>query len=289
MRLLSDDAGKHEKPIPVLLRLIVKISERFPAFRRWAWKRWYQHIAGYTVASWSFMNYGFESLDAESARLELQQDDEDDRFCIQLYHQVANAVELAGRNVLEVGSGRGGGASYVARYLSPSSMTGVDFSAKAVSFCRSRHNVDGLKFVVGDAENLPFEDGSVDAVVNVESSHCYGSMPAFLQQVYRVLSTDGHFLYTDFRAADEIDMLEEQLQSAGFTFVEQHDITANVVQAMTLDNQRKQDLIRNHISGWLAMTFQQFAGVEDSEVLQSFRDRAFVYKRYVLRKAVARK
>lgn len=269
----------------MLLRLIVRVSERFPAIRRWAWKRWYQHIAGYTVASWSFMNYGFEPLEPVTGRLELQQDDEDDRFCIQLYHQVASAVDLAEKNVLEVGSGRGGGASYVARYLRPAVMTGVDFSAKAVSFCKSRYDVPRLKFVVGDAENLPFEDGSLDAVLNVESSHCYGSMPAFLRQVHRVLIADGHFLYTDFRVAEEIELLEEQLQSAGFTIVEQHDITANVVQAMTLDNERKQGLIHNHIPGWLAKTFRQFAGVENSEVLQSFQDRAFVYKRYALRKS----
>lgn len=269
----------------MLLRLIVKTSELFPAFRRWAWKRWYQHIAGYTVNSWSFMNYGYEPLASATERLELQEVDEDDRFCIQLYHEVASAVDLAGMNVLEVGSGRGGGASYVARYLTPAAMTGVDFSAKAVAFCRSRHNVPRLNFVVGDAESLPFEDETMDVVVNVESSHCYGSMPAFLQQVHRVLTADGHFLFTDFRAAEEIALLEDQLQSAGFIIAEQDNITANVVEAMTLDNERKQELIRNHISGWLSKTFQQFAGVEDSEVLQSFRDRLFVYKRYVLRKS----
>ena len=35
----------------------------------------------------------------------------------QLYHYVAAAVELDGKKVLEVGSVRGGGASYVARVL----------------------------------------------------------------------------------------------------------------------------------------------------------------------------
>ena len=35
----------------------------------------------------------------------------------QLYHYVAAAVDLDGKKVLEVGSGRGGSASYVARVL----------------------------------------------------------------------------------------------------------------------------------------------------------------------------
>ena len=35
----------------------------------------------------------------------------------QLYHYVAAAVDLDGKKVLEVGSGRGGGANYVTRVL----------------------------------------------------------------------------------------------------------------------------------------------------------------------------
>ncbi|QDU31359.1 Phthiotriol/phenolphthiotriol dimycocerosates methyltransferase [Anatilimnocola aggregata] len=57
--------------------------------------------------------------------------------------------------------------------------------------------MEGLSFVVGDAENLPFEDDTFDAVVNVESSHCYRSDPAFLAQVRRVLRTGGHVLFAD--------------------------------------------------------------------------------------------
>ena len=49
----------------------------------------------------------------------------------------------------------------------------------------------------GDAESLPFGDEMFDAVVNVESSHCYGSTPAFLAQVKRVLRCGGHFLFAD--------------------------------------------------------------------------------------------
>ncbi|SVD50227.1 uncharacterized protein METZ01_LOCUS403081 [marine metagenome] len=35
----------------------------------------------------------------------------------QLYHYVAASVDLDGKKVLEVGSGRGGGANYVTRVL----------------------------------------------------------------------------------------------------------------------------------------------------------------------------
>jgi len=40
------------------------------------------------------MNYGFESLE-QTAQLKRESTDEDDRSCIQLYHHIAGAIDLA--------------------------------------------------------------------------------------------------------------------------------------------------------------------------------------------------
>ena len=89
--------------------------------------------------------------------------------------------------MLEVGSGRGGGASYLSRYLRPRSVTGLDLSQKAVDLCNRHRKAPGLAFTRGDAQSMPFADSSFDAVVNIESSHCYPSMGKFLSEVHRVL------------------------------------------------------------------------------------------------------
>ena len=230
------------------------------------------------------MNYGYEPVDDNCQRLELAASDEDDRYCIQLYHHVAGGVDLTDLDVLEVGSGRGGGASFIKRYLNAGTMTGVDFSAKAVTFCGQVHQLEGLSFCQGDAEALPFEEASFDAVVNVESSHCYGSMPAFLKQVERVLRPGGHFLFADFRAAADIELLTQHLQQSGMTIVEEEVITPGVVNALSLDSERKKSLISGQIRWWLSGTFQQFAGLKDSAVFRHFQDGGFVYKRFLLRK-----
>lgn len=268
----------------MLLRLAFKLCEISPAFKRLLWRRWYQYLAGYKLTDWRFMNYGFSSLEADAPRLHLQPEDEPNRFAIQLYQKVAGAVSLEGLDVLEVGSGRGGGAAFIKRYLGPKQMTAVDFSAKAVRFCRQTYRIDGLSFEQGDAESLPFDDKSFDAVVNVESSHCYGSRPAFFAQVQRVLRGGGHFLFADLCAAADLDRMHESLVESGLSVVEQQDITAEVLSALNLDSERKWALIERSVSKrWLGL-FREFAAMEGSQIHDSFRDRSVVYVRYVLKK-----
>ena len=44
--------------------------------------------------------------------------------------------DLNGKRVLEVGSGRGGGLSYINSTLNPSVCVGVDYSQNQVDFCK---------------------------------------------------------------------------------------------------------------------------------------------------------
>ena len=101
------------------------------------------------------MNYGYAS---QYRTLELKKEDELERYPIQLYHYVASLSNIENNTVLEIGSGRGGGASYIARYLEPLSITGVDISDDAISLCNEIYEIPNLNFVVGDAENIPFPD-----------------------------------------------------------------------------------------------------------------------------------
>ena len=117
------------------------------------------------------MNYGYAAPgDATST--------DPDHFGRRLYERVAGAADLAGRDVLEVGCGRGGGSASVFERFRPRSMTGLDLSRTAIERARANHARPGLTFASGDAEHLPFAGGSFDAVLSVESSHCYPDVPA---------------------------------------------------------------------------------------------------------------
>jgi SAM-dependent methyltransferase len=262
-------------------RLFDIVYRRAPV-KRWLWRNWYEFLARrYRDRHWTFMNYGYHSPRG-TAPLALAREDEPDRSCIQLYHLVASAVDLSAREVLEVGSGRGGGAAFVARRLRPRRMVGVDISPRAVALCRAWHAVPGLSFEVGNAEQLGFADASFDAVLNVESSHCYGDLGAFVREVRRVLRPGGHFLYADFRARDELAAWRAGLLAAGLRLLVERDITPGVVAALDADDERKRGLIEAQVARPLRRAVGRFAGLRGTALYDEFRSGALVYRAFVL-------
>lgn len=177
-----------------------------------------------------FLNYGYEE-DPPMA-LPLAPSDEPDRYPIQLYHRTATQVDLAGREVLEVSCGHGGGASYLMRTLRPASYVGLDLNTVGIEFCRERHNLPGLDFVEGNAESLPFPDRSFDAVINVEAAINYQDVPRFFAEVDRVLRPGGHFLYADMRYADASATWEEELAGIPMRLVSHQAINAEVMRGL---------------------------------------------------------
>ncbi|MBN2007406.1 MAG: class I SAM-dependent methyltransferase [Anaerolineae bacterium] len=268
--------------IPALYAKLCRMSPRFNTFSR---RLMYQFMARhYQKSDWTFMNFGYAHLTDEDAVPDLNAHDEDNRFCIQLYHHVAGAVNLTGLKVLEIGSGRGGGSAYIKRYLQPRTMIGMDFSQNAVMLCRKTYAVEGLTFLPGNAENLPFDDQSFDAVVNVESSHCYGVMEHFLAEVRRVLRVGGHFLFADFRDRERLPELETQLLGTGMQICRKRDITPNVVGALDQDHARKLAQIRQGSPQLLAGLLEQFAGIKGTRIYERFKNRLSIYQSFVLQK-----
>jgi ubiquinone/menaquinone biosynthesis C-methylase UbiE len=259
------------------------VMDRAPGLRRTMNRVFYDYLAKLDAKQGEIilMNYGYASDDSP---IPLEAADEEHRLCLQLYHRVAGAVELHGKDVLEVGSGRGGGASYVKRALGPRVMTGVDYSGEAVAFCQTHHVVDGLHYVHGDAEQLPFDDASFDAVINVESSHCYGSMAKFVGQVYRVLRPGGMFSWADLRKQHELDGVRADIQAAGFEIVRDESIRDNVLASMAQQSERYQALIRRKVPRIAHPLFSHFAGVEGTAVHGWLKSGEFAYQHMVMRK-----
>jgi fatty-acid O-methyltransferase len=230
-----------------------------------------------------FFNYGYEQ-DPPMA-VPLGASDEPNRYCSQLYHSTATQVDLSGKRVLEVSCGHGGGAAYLMRTLHPTSYTGLDLNPAAIAFCRKKHPLDGLDFVRGHAEDLPFADQSFDAVINIEASLHYRRFPRFLAEVARVLRPAGHFLYADFRPADGIAAWEATLAGAPLRMLSRRAINAEVVRGMDKNSHQWAGRIDRHVPAFLRGLARDFAGVQALTFYDEMRRGGLSYRMHSFAKA----
>ena len=268
----------------MLAKLFISIVKISPFFQKSLWKWWYQRLGkrGHD-SGWTFMNYGYLSRDFKN--MELSSDDEKDRMFINLYDYVASQIPISELSVLEVGSGRGGGASFVARYHNPKSIVGLDFSNTATSLSTKLHkNVKNLSFKNGDAEKLPFLDNSFDVILNVESSHCYGNMKKFISEVYRVLKPNGKFSWADLRASEKVKETEDIFNKSKLKIINSKTITNEVINALDKIHDKKIEMINSYVPKILNNAFKDFAGVKGSEIYNSFKNGNAVYLSKVLKK-----
>jgi SAM-dependent methyltransferase len=98
---------------------------------------------------------------------------------------------LKGKRVLDVGCGPG----FWARLLIPlgADYTGIDVSPRSVELARRSLELYGLRGTVqiGNAEALPFDDASMDAVVSEGVIHHTPDTQACIDEIYRVLRPGG--------------------------------------------------------------------------------------------------
>jgi ubiquinone/menaquinone biosynthesis C-methylase UbiE len=208
-----------------------------------------------------------------------------EKYSLQLYHHVATGVSLAGKCVLEVGCGRGGGASYIARHLHPREMVGVDIVAPAIGFAQRHYAAqNNLRFEVADAHRLPFEDDSFDAVVNIESAQHYRDVGRFLSEVRRVLKPGGHLLIAYFEDPGKGVFPRQALAQSGLHQMREEDITEGVVRAMDLDSSRRRRLAQKLSPSILRKLAVEFSGVRGTDLYNDFASGNFPYFYFVYRK-----
>ncbi|HWW01684.1 MAG TPA: class I SAM-dependent methyltransferase [Candidatus Acidoferrum sp.] len=251
--------------------------------RKALWKLWYplltRRLHGEEVL---FLNYAYE--EDPPMGIPLSPEDEMNRACIQLYHHVATQVPLRGKNILEVSCGHGGGAAYLARALQPQRYTALDLNPAGIRFCKKRHQLEGLVFMQGDAESLPFAPETFDAVLNVEASHCYPNFPRFLNEVARVLRPGGHFLYADFRFGDRLAEWDKALAAAPLQMLRTRNINAEVLRGMNRNSARSLDLVERRLPRFLQRLGRDFAGIKGARIYQALKSGEVSYRSYCFEK-----
>ncbi len=182
-----------------------------------------------------FLNYGLAEADPAVSSW-IRQDDLPYRYHLSLVRRVMGKTPTSEKQVLEIGSGRGGNCAYLAGYGEARRVWGMDRSVAHARFSRERHGTERTEFLVGDAERLPFSDRSFDVVLNLESAHCYGDFGSFLSEVHRVLRPEGIFCFADVWDWDGLSIdwrhREIQLRNSPMTLQSGEDITRDVLRSL---------------------------------------------------------
>ncbi|MFR9309033.1 methyltransferase domain-containing protein [Hydrogeniiclostridium mannosilyticum] len=175
-----------------------------------------------------FMNCGYvpnenrqySTVDLYSEKLE--------RNSIKLLLEVVGQIDCSGKDIIEIGCGRGGNGYYLNRFFTPRLIIGIDIClANIISCCKMK--IANAAYCVADAELLPFASESFDIALNIESSFHYPNLTDFYQNVYRVLKQDGYFFYADVLPIQKFREIEILFSSIGFQIVRSQDITSNVL------------------------------------------------------------
>lgn len=183
-----------------------------------------------------FMNHGFMELEGDSSFSWLKEEDSLWRYSINLIRHSIRDLDLTGKRIIDIGCGRGGACSYLARYHAPAAIRGIDLSADNIRFCKEFLHFDNVSFAEGDAQNLAYGDDSFDVVLNIQSSYCYPDLGRFFREVARVLRPGGVFCYADNMHPTQAAEAQRLLAQMGVTVLWSRDITREVSRGIELND-----------------------------------------------------
>lgn len=101
---------------------------------------------------------------------------------------IAQLQQHGCRQIADIACGTGILADRIDRELRPDEVYGLDMSDGMLAKARERS--DQVRWMSGPAEELPFQDGFLDAVVTTSAFHFF-DQPAALAEFHRVLAPGG--------------------------------------------------------------------------------------------------
>ncbi|MFN0247394.1 MAG: class I SAM-dependent methyltransferase [Kofleriaceae bacterium] len=124
-------------------------------------------------------------------------------------HEILDTLAVAdSERVLEIGFGHGRTLLDAARRVREATLAGIDIApdAERVASRRCKELIEGGRLVLktGDAADLPWTDGSFDAVYSVHTIYFWERPQDPLAQVRRVLSKQGRFVLGMRERTDDV-------------------------------------------------------------------------------------
>jgi len=157
----------------------------------------------------------------------------------------------AGDHLLEIASGSGGPALYLARKFQ-CQITGLDINEEGIKTANQQAldmGITNARFQSADVDQrLPFESETFDAVLCTDSMNHFRDRLGYLQEWHRVLKSGKRALFTDpvvitgpvsneelaarsnigFFLFVPLEVTKNLLKEAGFTLIHCQDVTGNI-------------------------------------------------------------
>lgn len=142
-------------------------------------------------------------------------------------------------NCLDVGCGNGWLVREMLRRGAQQGL-GVDISPQMVAVANQSRQYETEQYVVSNGESLPFEEGSIQVITNIESLYYYPDPQAAIHEWFRIVTSGGRLLmmmdlYAENTATHtwiealqvpvhlfSKDQLREMLESAGWIIETMH-------------------------------------------------------------------
>ncbi len=212
---------------------------------------------------------------------------EPERLGFQLYHHLARRAGIEGREVLEIGAGRGGGGRFLAATFAPRRYVATDPSRLLGWGAGRGDQPAGYRRVIAPAYRLPLPDAAFDICLGIEALHSFPQRrAAFLAEIARVLRTDGRVYLADFfyrrsSSPNTVARLRAAVEASPLRMLEVCDCTAETLAALEADSPRRVAEI-NRLPRFLRGPARSFAGTTASPLYRQLRDGEAEYLHLVL-------
>ena len=139
-----------------------------------------------------------------------------------MYRHIGDAVK--GKEVLELATGPGMIAKNVA--WSAERIVTTDFSPEMIEQAKKGNVPENVSFEIADASDLPYEDKSFDIVVIANALHVIPNPEKVLEEIGRVLKTNGILIAPNYieRKEQQPNLWQKLLYKLGVKF--EHQWTA---------------------------------------------------------------
>jgi len=209
-------------------------------------------------------------------RVALAPDQEPERPGYELYHRLANAVPLAGRDVLEIACGRAAGARFIAERFGPRTYLATDASRMLIAAARRHKPVANLRLLRAPAERLALPGGSFDVCLAVEAMTLIADKPAFLAAIARLLRPGGVLLVADFFYArpsspNAAEAFRQAAEHSPLRIETEENWTTNAIAALEIVSPGRLAVIER-LPRLLRGPALAFAGTTESPLYRQLRD-----------------